>query len=357
MLPEPADSADIEPMHCGGCGSKVGSQLLEQVLDQVRERYGVDAHGGFRHADDAAIVEVPPGTRLLQSIDHFRSFVDDPYLFGRITANHALGDLFAMGVEAHSALVVANVVYASEARQAQDLLQLMSGVVETLQQHQAVLLGGHSGEAAQMSCGLSVNGFASADELLLKQGIEDGDCLILTKPLGSGVLLAADMRGKARGEWLDAALEQMLVSSRDAAHCLRQFRASACTDVTGFGLAGHLFEMARASDCLVELDLERMPLMTGAAELARQGIESSLQPQNVRIRHAIEDDGGDSGHAHYPLLFDPQTAGGLLASVAAERAPDCLHRLRELGYREAQIIGRALPAADERGIRIRLSRF
>ncbi len=356
MQPQADDEAELEPMHCGGCGSKVGSQVLERVLQQIGERYGVDALGGFAHADDASIVEPPPGSRLLQSIDHFRSFVDDPYLFGRITANHALGDLFAMGVEAHSALVVANVVYASEERQMQDLLQLMSGVVETLQQHQAVLLGGHSGEAAQMSCGLSVNGFAAADELLLKQGIEPGDCLILTKPLGSGIVLAADMRGKARGEWLDAALEQMLVSSRDAAHCLREFRASACTDVTGFGLAGHLFEMARASDCLVELDLERLPPMAGAAQLARQGIASSLQPQNIRIRHAIEDGAGDSRHAHYPLLFDPQTAGGLLASVAAERAQDCLQKLHELGYRDAQIIGRALPA-DGSGIRIRLSRF
>jgi selenide,water dikinase len=169
-------------------------------------------------------------------------------------------------------------------------------------------------------------------------------------------LLAADMRGKARGEWLDAALAQMLVSSRDAARCLRRYRASACTDVTGFGLAGHLFEMARASDCLVELDLERLPLLAGAADLARRGIQSSLQPQNIRIRHAIEDSVGTSRHPHYPLLFDPQTAGGLLASVAAERADECLGQLRELGYGEAQIVGRALPAAPG-GIRIRLSRF
>jgi len=109
--------------------------------------------------------------QLIQSIDHFRSIVDDPYLFGRIAANHALGDLFAMGVEAHSALVLANVVYGSESKQSQDLYQLMSGVVETLQQHHTVLLGGHSGEASQMSCGLSVNGFARADELMLKQGM------------------------------------------------------------------------------------------------------------------------------------------------------------------------------------------
>jgi selenide,water dikinase len=356
MTPPADDASSIEPMHCGGCGSKVGSQVLEQVLEQVRRRYGVAADGGFAQADDAALVEVPPGMQLLQSIDHFRSFVDDPYLFGRIAANHALGDLFAMGVEAHSALVIANVVYASESKQSQDLLQLMSGVVETLQQHQTRLLGGHSGEAAQMSCGLSVNGFARRDELMLKQGIRAGDQLILSKPLGSGILFAADMRGKARGEWIDHALAQMLVSSRDAARCFRQFHASACTDITGFGLAGHLFEMARASNCRVELDLDRLPLMHGAAELAAAGIASSLQPQNVRIRHSIEDAGDFARHPHYALLFDPQTAGGLLASVAADRAQDCLQQLREQGYAEAQIIGHAL-APEKPGIRIRLSRF
>jgi selenide,water dikinase len=232
---------DIAPMHCGGCGSKVGSQVLERVLEQVSSSYKLDGQGGFEHADDAAILDVPPGMQLLQSLDHFRSIVDDPYLFGRIAANHALGDLFAMGVEAHSALVLANVVYGSERKQAQDLYQLMSGVVETLQQHQTLLIGGHSGEASQMSCGLSVNGFAGREDLMLKQGMRGGDRLILTKPLGSGVLFAADMRARARGDWLDSAIEQMLVSSRDAARCLRRFGASACTDITGFGLAGHLY--------------------------------------------------------------------------------------------------------------------
>ena len=276
-------------MHCGGCGSKVGSQVLETVLQRVTERYAIDVAGGFERADDAALIEVPPGLQLIQSVDQFRSFVDDPYLFGRIAANHALSDLFAMGVEAHSALVVANVVYASEDKQAEDLYQLMSGVVETLQQNDTRLIGGHSGEAAQMSCGLSVNGFARRDDLMLKQGMRVGDLLILTRPLGSGVLFAADMRGCARGDWLDAALAQMLVSSRDSARCLRRFEASACTDITGFGLAGHLYEMAHASDCLVELDIDRLPLLDGAAELAGQGISSSLQPQNIRIRHAIDD--------------------------------------------------------------------
>ena len=349
-LPEMAqlesDAQDITPMRCGGCGSKVGSEILQQVLEQIHHQYGTANCSGFEHADDAALIQIPAGRELIQSIDHFRSFIDDPYLFGRIAANHALGDLHAMGVDAHSALVIANVVYGSETKQSQDLFQLMSGVLETLSQNDALLVGGHSGEASQMSCGLSVNGFARPEELMLKAGLRPGDLLILTRPLGSGVLFAADMQGKARGAWIDEALEQMLVSNRAAARCFRQFKASAATDVTGFGLAGHLFEMARASACAVEVRLDQLPLYAGAASLAMQGIASSLQPQNIRIRHSIVESAKLASHAAYPILFDPQTAGGLLAAVAPQQAESCLQQLRDLGYRHAQIVARVTRAAE-----------
>ena len=335
-------SAEIGPMRCGGCGSKVGSEILQQVLEKINRKYATAQTDGLEHLDDAALIRVPPGTELVQSIDHFRSFIDDPYLFGKIATNHAMGDLHAMGVNADSALVIANVVYGSEIKQSQDLYQLMSGVVEVLQQNNTRLVGGHSGEASQMSCGLSVNAFARPGDLMLKTGMRPGDQLILTKPLGSGVLFAADMRGKARGSWIDAAIEQLLVSSRDAAACLRRFQASACTDVTGFGFAGHLFEMASNSTCAVEIYVDRIPLLPGAANLARLGITSSLQPQNIRIRHSISDNANLAAHASYPLLFDPQTAGGLLASVAGGRAEECLQQLKSLGYIHAEIVGRAI---------------
>jgi selenide,water dikinase len=346
MTTEDAGGAELAPMRCGGCGSKVGSELLEGVLDEIRQRYGMQRDSGTGHADDAAILRVPPGVELIQSIDHFRSFVDDAYLFGRIAANHALGDLYAMGIDAHSALVIANVVFASEDQQRQDLYQLLCGVAETLRRDGVLLAGGHSGEASQMSCGLSVNGFARPGEVLLKSGMRPGDALVLTRGLGSGVIFAAEMRARARSEWVDAALDGMLTSSRDASRCLRRFAASACTDVTGFGLAGHLHEMARASHCAVELRLDQLPLYTGAAELAAAGIHSSLQPQNIRIRHAIDDPRQLSAHPAYPLLFDPQTAGGLLASVAAGQADACVAALRELGYADACRIGRVVEAGD-----------
>ena len=344
---------DITPMRCGGCGSKVGSAILELVLEQIHQRYGTAKCSGFEHADDAALIKLPPGKELIQSIDHFRSFIDDPYLFGKIATNHALGDLHAMGVDAHSALVIANVVYGSETKQSQDLLQLMSGVLETLQENETLLVGGHSGEASQMSCGLNVNGFAKPEDLMLKAGLRPGDLLILTRPLGSGVLFAADMQGRSRGAWIDEALEQMLVSNRAAAACFRQFKVRACTDVTGFGLAGHLYEMARASNCAVEIWLDQLPLYTGAVNLAGQGVTSSLQPQNSRIRHSIVESPKLAAHAAYPLLFDPQTAGGLLAGVDEQQAEACLQQLQGLGYSHAQIVARVGEAPeDERIIRL-----
>ena len=198
-----------------------------------------------------------------------------------------------------------------------------------------------------MSCGLNVNGFARPEDLMLKAGLQPGDYLILTRPLGSGVLFSADMQGKARGAWIDEALEQMLVSSRAAATCFRQFKASACTDVTGFGLAGHLFEMARASGCAVEVLVDQLPLYAGAADLAMQGIASSLQPQNIRIRHSIVESPKLASHAAYPLLFDPQTAGGLLATIPEDQASACTNALQQAGYADTAIIGTVKEKSEE----------
>jgi selenide,water dikinase len=169
--------------------------------------------------------------------------------------------------------------------------------------------------------------------------MQPGDHLILTKALGTGTLFAADMRQRAKGRWISAALESMLQSNRAGARCLRCYHATACTDVTGFGLLGHLVEMTRASEVDVELDLTRLPVLNGAMETVATGIFSSLQPQNVRLRRAIRNIEAVGAAPLYPLLFDPQTAGGLLASVPAQHAEACLEALKAHGYERAAIIG------------------
>jgi selenide,water dikinase len=334
-------------MRCGGCGAKVGSTVLSRVINRLPVRQRDDVLIGLDSPDDAAVFEVPAGKVMVQSVDYFRAFVDDPYTFGRIAANHALGDIFAMGAEAQSALAIATVPYGRERVVEQTLADVMSGALDTLQPTGAALAGGHSSEGAELAFGLTVNGLIAKDALLRKGGMQPGDVLILTKPIGTGTLFAADMRGKAKGRWVDAAIASMLVSNQAAAACVHRHGATACTDVTGFGLLGHLVEMTRASDVDVQLELAAVPLLDGAEETVAAGILSSLQPQNVRLRRAVRDPEALSHHAHFPLLFDPQTAGGLLAAIPGDAASACLAELRRSGCPHAAIIGRVASRSDD----------
>ena len=170
--------------------------------------------------------------------------------------------------------------------------------------------------------------------------------LVLTKPIGTGTLFAAHERLKARGRWIDAALVSMCQSNRLGAQCLREHGASACTDLTGFGLLGHLVEMTKPSGVDAELDLAALPVLEGAEQTSAAGILSSLQPANVRLRRALRNPQEALGHPRYPLIFDPQTAGGLLAGVPSEHAEACLAALRALGYTQAAAIGRVLSQGE-----------
>ncbi len=353
--PEPYDSRDNEAleeisavaMRCGGCGAKIGSTVLDQVLDRLSPVVRDDVLVGLDAPDDAAVSEVPDGQVAVNTIDYFRAFVDDPYLFGRIAANHALGDVYAMNAEPQSALALCTIPYAPDEKVAEELYQLMAGAMETLEEANTALVGGHSAEGEELSFGLQITGIAPPDALLKKGGLRPGDRLILTKPLGTGTLFAADMRGEARARWVANALEEMAVSNQRAVASLVDHGAGACTDITGFGLLGHLVEMTRPSEVDALLDLDALPVLDGAMETIRQGIFSTLQPENVRLRRAIRNQAAVADLDRYPLLFDPQTAGGLLAGVPDDRAEACLDELHELGYAQARIVGRVEPISDE----------
>jgi selenide,water dikinase len=346
-----ADAAALEEisaiaMRCGGCGAKVGSTLLDQALAQLHPVERPDILIGLNAPDDAAAVTVPPGKIMLHTVDFFRAFIDDPYVFGQVAANHSLGDIFAMGGEPQSALAIVGIPFGLEAKMQDQLQHLMAGALKVLNEADTALVGGHTSESAELGMGFAVNGLADPAHLLRKGGMRPGDRLILTKPLGTGTLFAADMRGKARGRWIDAALASMLQSNRAAARCLHQHGATACTDVTGFGLLGHLVEMVRPSGVDAELSLDALSLLDGALDTARLGIFSSLQPQNVRLRRAIRDAAGWTQDPRYALLFDPQTAGGLLASVPADRATACHAALLDCGYASAAIVGTVHARSD-----------
>ncbi|NKB47913.1 MAG: selenide, water dikinase SelD [Alphaproteobacteria bacterium] len=330
------DSDVLDDMRCGGCGAKVPAPILHRALDRLPAQTKDGLAQGLEAPDDAAVLMPPPGKALVQTVDQFRAFIDDPYLFARIAANHCLGDIFAMGAEPHSALAAVMLPHDGEDKIAEDLYQLLAGATETLSEAGAVLAGGHTGEGAEMAFGLTVNGYADPDTLLRKGGLKPGDTLILTKRLGTGVLFAADMRTKAQGEWIEAAFASMLRSAGPSVPILRAHGATACTDVTGFGLLGHLIEMLQASGADATLDLDAIPLLDGAAGLSVDGIESTLKPDNEAAAAPYHN---SADHIAYPLLFDPQTAGGLLFGVPQDQADACLAALRHAAAPDAAIIG------------------
>jgi selenide,water dikinase len=345
---EQAQAISAIAMRCGGCGAKVGASVLSRALAQVHPVERDDVLIGLHAPDDAAVVRVPAGMASVQTVDFFRAFIDDPWVFGRIAANHALGDVFAMGATAQTATAIATVPPGLE-RQVEDILfQMMSGAVSVLNEAGCALVGGHTGEGQELALGFAINGLV--DEklagVMTKGGMRPGDVLILTKPIGTGTLFAAHARLQAAGRWIDAALESMQVSNRAAVPCLIAHGARACTDLTGFGLLGHLLEMTRASRVDAELELGALPILDGALDTVAAGIVSSLQPANVRLRRAIRNPEAFRNDPLYALLFDPQTAGGLLASVPADAAAACLAELHGLGYPKAVRIGRILPAGE-----------
>ena len=326
-------------MRCKGCASKVGAAALLGALESIEPFWREDVTTGLDSRDDAAILDVPPGKALVQSVDFFPAIVDDPYLFGRIAANHALGDIFAMGAEPQSALAIAGIPFAAS-RKSEDLLrQMLLGANDMFLKAETNLAGGHTSECPELALGFVINGLADRDGVMRKGGLHEGDALVLTKALGTGVLFAAEMRLAAHGRWIEAAIEPMLQPAQAASKILREHGAKACTDVTGFGLVGHLVEMLEASGASAEIDLNALPSLEGALECFEHGIFSSLDPENRRIWDRVSNGDDRSAHSAFALLFDPQTAGGLLAGIPQRNVEDCLAALRQAGYASATRIG------------------
>ncbi|HEY8287770.1 MAG TPA: selenide, water dikinase SelD [Acetobacteraceae bacterium] len=322
-----ADPAN--PMRCGGCGAKVGAEVLAGALASLPVTESSDVLVGLEDRDDAAVLKVPVGKLVVQSVDHFRAFLDDPFTFGQIAAVHALSDLHAMGAQPWTALAVASVPYARSAKMRAELSAMLQGATEVLRADGCMLVGGHSAEASEPALGFAVTGLVEAENLLRKAGLKVGDALLLTKPIGTGIVLAGHMRGLARTSWLLAAIASMRMSNAGAAKILRAHGVTACTDVTGFGLAGHLREMLRASRVAATLWPDAVPSLPGALELAEQGVESTLAPDNRTGLGMV--------NVPQPLLVDPQTSGGLLAGVPMARAEACLRELGDAGLQAAMI--------------------
>lgn len=363
LQPMTAFTGPVEPDHdasqeklqkraairCLGCASKVGGDVLRDVLSELAIRYP-DVHKdgvstGLAEADDAAVFRVGAGQSVIQSIDYLTALVSDPYLLGRIAIAHSFSDIFAMGGTAHSAMALANIPYSKGLALRHQLMQLLSGIVVELTSLGAVLTGGHTTETSEFGIGISAVGTVDGDAILRKSGMNPGDKLILTKGLGTGLIFAAEMQLKAKGRWLEAAIASMLKNNATASVIARKYGALACTDVTGFGLAGHLSEMLNADlECGRELTAvltsDLIPLLPGARECASMGIESTLAANNalyVDARSYIRPAAKAAGFL--PYLFDPQTSGGLLFAVAAAKSAQAVADLAAAGLPEAAVVG------------------
>jgi selenide,water dikinase len=326
-------------MRCGGCGAKVGAGVLSRTLGLLEPAARSDVKLGLDAPDDAAVIDTGGPHLSVHTVDYFRAIIDDPYVFGKIAANHALGDIYAMGAEPQSALAIATVPYGLESKVEADLAAMMTGANEMLRAAGCALAGGHTSEGAELALGFALTGLVARDAVIRKGGLAAGDVLILTKPIGTGALLAAHMRAKAKARWTMGAIAHMQVSNGPAAAILRAHGVHAMTDVTGFGLVGHLAEMLRASTVAARLDLASVPMLDGLAETLAAGIFSSLQPQNIRVRRAISNLAEAAAAPGFPALFDPQTAGGLLAGISPDQAAACIAALQGAGYLHARAIG------------------
>lgn len=299
---------------------------------------------GAEGFSDAGVYRLRDDLLLVQSLDFFPPLVDDPFEFGQIAAANSLSDVYTMGGRPTTAL---NIVGFPDDQLPMDILaEILRGGSEQVMQAGAVLVGGHTVRDAEIKYGLSVTGVVAPDELLTNQEARPGDLLVLTKALGTGFVTTAFKAGRCPKDVLSAAVDcmrQLNAVGRDAAH---HVGARAATDITGFGLAGHAGEMARASNVTVILEIARLPTLAGAEELARRGNKTRASASNRRFSEPDMRIDGQPNETRLEFAFDAQTSGGMLISVKESRCDELVQRVRENGGVAACVVGRVLPQQD-----------
>ncbi len=306
------------------------------MLGKLARQHDPNVLVGFDHADDAGVYQIAPDQALVQTVDFFTPIVDDPYAFGQIAATNALSDIYAMGGKPLTSLAL---VCFPDKADLEILERILAGGLSKMIEAGCTVIGGHSIRDEETKFGYSVTGLIDPKRVLANAGAQPGDALIFTKALGTGVISTAIKKGKAQPEWIDAAVESMTTLNKRAAEVIQQgnFRVHAMTDITGFGLIGHAREMALASNVSFRLKAQSIPLLPGAEECVRAGyIPGGLKNNRdfAECMVAYESSLSDELKA---LLFDPQTAGGLFISVAAEDSEKLLGELRAAGVQASNI--------------------
>lgn len=297
---------------CAGCGAKVGAGTLAALLGDFKTRRDPKLIVGFDKSDDASVYLVNDETALIQTVDFFPPIVDDPYLFGQIAAANALSDVYAMGGEPRLAL---NVMCVTEDMEEAWIREILRGGYDKAYEAGAIISGGHTIRGGEPLYGLAVTGFAKPGQIRRNDAAQPGDALILTKPLGVGILTTAAKAGLADGAVMDRIYRQMTQLNRDASRAMQRYRVHACTDVTGFGLMGHGCEMAQGSGCALHLQVEKIPFHKEALELADMGLVPAGTYRNRDFAEGATEVRGAVSRAMQDILYDPQTSGGLLIAV------------------------------------------
>ncbi len=288
-------------------------------------------------ADDAGVYKIDDNLALIQTLDFFTPVVDDPFDFGRIAAANSLSDVYAMGGVPKTAMNI--VAFPVSTIELKNLHEILAGGATILRQADTVLLGGHSVVDDELKYGLSITGFVHPNEIWTNQGLRPDDCLILTKALGTGIINTAIKGGLATAAEIEAVTKSMVTINRTAAEVIRDFSISACTDVTGFGLIGHLCEMIAGTDREARLTTSTIPLLAGTYNYAAMGLVPIGSHRNRDYRQKIISAPADFDPVLRDILFDPQTSGGLLFGCRQEEAEKILSRLHDSGITDAAIIG------------------
>lgn len=344
--PPPSPKDNIR-MRCGGCGGKIGGQILSRVLSRLEIPATEHVLLGLHSPDDAAVIHMPQSGRVILTTDFFKAPLNDPYLVGRIAALNAASDAFAMGAKPVAALAMVSLPEGARRQQEEMLYQLLEGGLREFRLMDATLAGGHTIEGAELTIGYTVIAEPIAGDICAKANLNPSDELLLTKPLGTGVLLAAHMQAKCDAESMEALKASMLSSNESPARIAISAGVRAMTDITGFGFAGHLLEMLDASNAAAEIDLPSIPLLPGAADLFVEGVESTLAPTNREVEDSIMCSEKFKSTSEFSALFDPQTSGGLLISVAHESSGSLIRQLREQTTADVRRIGKVVQHSSD----------
>ena len=320
---------------CAGCGAKIGAGTLTKMLAGFKAHSDPRLIVGYDKSDDASVYLLDDNTALIQTTDFFPPIVDDPYLYGRIAATNALSDVYAMGGEPKLAL---NIMCAAEGMADETIREILRGGYDAAYEAGAIITGGHTIKGAEPIYGLAVSGFVHPKKVLTNSSAKPGDVLILTKPLGVGIITTGAKADMVAKNVMDRIYAQMATLNKAARDIMVQYDVHSCTDVTGFSLMGHSFEMAQGSNCTIHIQVDNVPYHSEALELASMGLIPAGAYRNREYAQGGVAVRGNISLAMEDILYDPQTSGGLLFALPQEEAEACLAQMKQ-AVPDAAIIG------------------